>query len=264
MSTKRFDKLESFSKYFSISKDDINRLGFFDITLDYDSQLYIDSKLLKDNNAPHFTNASSLLRTQFNKIITLLRHAKKTDCSDMFWKQADKMITFKELHGTCLGYSSSSIFGKAIGKKLREELLQRIWSLINEGREDPEILELVCVFTEQFGCDRTSDLITYLIKDVIYDYNENIVRSLNLDSYPLITCEKRFRLLQNPYRPKHPILLLPRNILSDLPVCFGFEDIEFAVLENEEARQNLQKYIDLTQPYSKKDVFNAILKDDEV
>ena len=139
MSTKRFDKLESFSNYFKVSNEDIERLGFFDVTLDFDSQLYIDSKLLTDYNAPHFLNASSMLKEQFTDLIRLLRHARTTDCSDMFWKEADKRLTFTELHGTCLGYSSNGIIGKAIGKKLRKNVLTRIWTLIQEGKVDEVI-----------------------------------------------------------------------------------------------------------------------------
>ena len=90
MSTKRFDKLESFSNYFKVSNEDIERLGFFDVTLDFDSQLYIDSTLLTDYNAPHFLNASSMLKEQFTDLIRLLRHARTTDCSDMFWKEAEQ------------------------------------------------------------------------------------------------------------------------------------------------------------------------------
>ena len=263
MSTKRFDKLESFSNYFKVSNEDIERLGFFDVTLDFDSQLYIDSKLLTDYNAPHFLNASSMLKEQFTDLIRLLRHARTTDCSDMFWKEADKRLTFTELHGTCLGYSSNGIIGKAIGKKLRKNVLTRIWTLIQEGKDDPEIFELVCVFTEQFGCDRTSDLVTHMIREVIFEYNESIIEELKLNSFPLIGYQKH-KLLQNPYRPKNPILLLPKSILSDLPVCFDFDDIEYAVMENEEARLNLQKYIDFNQPYTKNDIFKAILNDEEV
>ena len=66
MSTKKFDRLDSFSKHFNVSQEDVKRLGFFDITLDFDSQLYIDSRLLTDSNAPNFCGASSFLKRQFS------------------------------------------------------------------------------------------------------------------------------------------------------------------------------------------------------
>lgn len=262
MAQRRFDKLDSFSRYFNISESDVKRLGFFDITLDFDSKLYIDSRLLNDNNAPYFSNAGTVLKNQFTRLLKLLAHAKSDSFNDMFWHQADKMMTFKELHGTCLGYSNKNIIGNAIGTELRSTILHRVWELIKEGKSDPEIFELICVFTDKFGCDRTSDLITFMIKDVIYSYNENIIKELDLGGYPKIKYDKHF-LLRNPFRPKYPILLLPSSILSDLPVCFDFEDIETAVLENQEARESLQTYINFEEAYSKADVFKAML-DSEV
>lgn len=263
MSKIHFGKIDSFSNYYKIDKKDVDELGFFDITLNIDSKLYIDSRLLDGNSDPYFSKASTLLKNKFAQIIKLLEHAKTNNKYDMFWKKADELLTFKEIHGTCLGYSDTGTVGNAIGPKLRKEVLQRMWELIQEGRDDPELFELICVFMDGIGCDRVSDLIVYMIQDVVYEYNENLINALKLIEYPMVSVGK-YKLLENPYREGQPIILLPKNILSDLPVCFSFEDMEFAVSENEEARKNIQSYIDFNQSYKKADVFRAILNDEIV
>ena len=265
MSKKKFKKLLSFSEYFEIPKDKVDSLGFFDITLSLDSDLYIDSKLLTDDNSPYFLNAASTLKKKFSDIVRLLKAAKVNNDSNIYWKQAQKLLTFKEMHGLCLGYGTKDIFGNGVGKKIRDKIMNNLWTLIQDGREDPELLDLVCVFTEKFGCDRASDLIAYFIRDIIYKYNNEIIRELNLEKYPMIDVQRgKFKLLQNPIRKTLPILLLPKNILSSLPVCFEFVGIEEAIQENEDARVNLNSYIPFGEALSKKDVLDLLLSNREV
>lgn len=179
---------------------------------------------------------------------------------DMFFMSAEKALTFKEIQGTCLGYSRNSTSGKAIGKSIRRNIISNVRQLTSIGFLESEIMELLCVFTDGFGCDLSSDLITFLIKDLILDYNVSLIKELRLEERKAIDYLGK-RVLENPCRPGTPLLLLPRCILSDLPICCSFEDISKAYQQNEEARKNLQAYIDVNGVHEKRRIFEILMND---
>ena len=77
--------------------------------------------------------------------------------NDMYWKKADRMLKFRELSGTCFGYSQKGTGGNAIGRVLRQNILETIVDLIQEGATDPTLFELLGVFQENIGSDRIID-----------------------------------------------------------------------------------------------------------
>ena len=256
------DKIKTFSELFKIPKSEVDRLGFFDITPAIDSPLYIDSKLLTDNVCPGFIGAATQLRNRFSNLVDLISRIKEETKADVFWRAVDKKLSFTEIQGTCLGYSTDSTEGKGIGKKTRKIIISNIRQLLSSGYIEPELMNLLCVFTEGFGCDMASDLITFLIKEVIFDYNTFLINEMSLQDHKMVYYMDRV-LLENPCRPGTPLILLPKCILSDLPVCYSFEDIENASFLNEMARQDLQTYIDTNGVSKKKAVFDYLVNNKE-
>lgn len=226
---------KSFTDEFSIDIELFNSTGALDIILDVDSNYFIDPALLRICSVPEFVNASRIAEKYFSDIIVLVKHSKSV--GDIYWKKADRLLTFKEIKGTCLGYSNQGTSGNAIGKELRKNILETIKELQKSGEVDPIIFELLNVFQEKVGCDRVSDLLTYILKNQIIEYN---VRLNNILDIPRDVNGLCF----NPYN-KTNILLLPKQILSPLPVTEYFDDIGFACAENERVRTEINKYLDL-------------------
>lgn len=263
MAKRNFAKLESFSEIFKIEPEQVKSLGFFDITPAVDSPLYIDPKLLTDDVSPFFVGAKSLLTKQFKKILLAISKIGEETKRDIYWEAANNGLKFKELQGTCLGYSKESTMGHGVGQKTRSSIISRIRKIMSKGYVEPEILDLVCVFTDDFGCDLASDLITYLIRDIIFKYNESIITELKLESFSQIKYMGH-KLLENPCRKGTPIILLPKSILSDLPICYSFEDIAFACQLNKEAREALQTYLEISETTRKTAIFNFLMGNDDL
>lgn len=234
----------TFSKQFNVSNSLIEKTGVFDVILDVDTRVFIDPALLDLCDEPEFDNSRNIIEEYFSKIITLLHHSKKKD--DMYWKKANKLLTFKELSGTCFGYSENGTGGNAIGKKLRDSILFTIKDLIIEGEDDPILFELLGVFQEGIGCDRVSDLITYILRKEILNYTQRVVTSANISTITIRFEDKEYLTCNNPYNNK-PLLLLPSSILSPLPVAEDFDDIDYICQENERVRQEINAYFDLGQ-----------------
>lgn len=232
----------TFSEEFNISKSSINEASVFDVILDVDTRVFIDPALLDLCAEPEFFNAKGKVEAYFSNIITLLNHSKKQ--GDMYWRRADHLLAFRELSGTCFGYSQYGTSGNAIGRKLRHSILSTIKELMTEGETDPVLFELLGVFQEGIGCDRVSDLITFILREDIMNYTQRIVSKLNIASITISFGDRQYKTCRNPYNNK-PLLLLPTAILSPLPIADCFDDIDYICQENERVRQEINAYFDL-------------------
>ncbi|MBR6479397.1 MAG: hypothetical protein IKT04_02725, partial [Clostridia bacterium] len=231
----------TFSKQFNVTNSVLNNTGVFDVILDIDTRVFIDPALLELCDQPEFADARPKVEKYFSDIITLLRHSKQK--GDMCWKKAQKLITFKELSGTCFGYSENGTGGNAIGKQLRDIILHTIKELIDEGESDPVLFELLGVFQENVGCDRISDLITFILQEDILKYTQRVVTEAKIDTIKIEHNNKQYSTCLNPYNRK-PLLLLPKAILSPLPVANGFNDISRICQENDRVREEINEYFD--------------------
>lgn len=232
----------TFSEQFNVPDKVLEATGVFDVILDIDTRVFIDPALLELCAEPEFSNARRKIEKYFSDIITLLRHSKNT--ADMYWKQADRMLTFTELSGTCFGYTQNGTGGNAIGSVLRKSVLKTIKDLMDEGETDPVLFELLGVFQEGIGCDRVSDLITFILNEEILKYTQRVVEFADIDSITVSFGRQKYKTCRNPYNKK-PLMLLPSAILSPLPIADSFDDIDWICHENERVREEINSYFDL-------------------
>ena len=231
----------SFTDRFNLDKNKFNAMGAFDTILDVDSRFFIDPVLLDACNIAEFIGARAKTEKYFAKIILLLTYAQNT--RDMYWKKADKMLSFTEITGTCLGYSQNNTSGNAIGKGLRDTILHTIKELITVGEKDPTLFELLGVFQEGIGCDRVSDLLTFILAPEIMKYTQRVVTTFSLANHKLLYRGKEYFTYLNEYNGK-PLFLLPASILSPLLIAEGFNDIDRICQANERVRHELNEYFD--------------------
>lgn len=232
----------SFTDEFKISREEFLSTGAFDIILNIDSRFFIDPALLEICEVEEFKGSRAKVEEYFSNIITLIKHSKKPN--DMFWKKANKLLTFKELTGTCFGYSEYGTNGNSIGNVLRETIIYTIKDLIDVGITDPSIFELLGVFQEGVGADRISDMITFILNEEIYLFTDRVVTSFDLSQITVKFNGKEYKSCQNPYNNK-PILLIPSTLLCPLPVAESFDDIDLICMENERVRETINSYFDL-------------------
>lgn len=246
-----------FSEEFNVDAKLIEATGVFDVIMDIDTQVFIDPALLELCTEVEFVGAKEKAEKHFSNIITLMKHCKNNH--DMYWKKADELLTFKEIRGTCFGYSEKGTSGNAIGPKLRKNILATIKELINEGEEDPTLFELLGVFQEKIGCDRISDLLTFLLFGNIIKYSERVAKECNLPTIKRKYNGKVYDLCFNPYN-NLPLLLLPKVILSPLPVADDFDDIDWICCENQRVRDAINLYFDFgdRKKLSKKEIFSLM------
>lgn len=252
---------------YGIDPDDFEKTGALDPILGIDTRLFIDPSLLRHTDVPELTASHERVTEHFSNVIRVVRQIKKE--GDSLWRAADKMLTFPEMDGLCIGYSNGTA-GKGAGPTKRRALLSTIMEIVQAGSEDPAIFDLVGVFEDGIGPDLISDMVAKIIMPDLIAFTQRVCSDLG------IPMEPRYYAKRAPSEdlPKNPqddstVILVPKQVLRDLPVAESFGDIRWIVEHNEKLRQELNGIFgsalrDLTASEKKARVKDAFITHPEV
>lgn len=226
------------STYLNIG-DKLNSVKAFDQILDLDANYFININRVKDTSVNEFKNGYNKINDYFKNIGILLKHSKGQ--SDRFYKEAIKKFDFHEVNGIGLGYSKGKK-GSGFGKELAAKIINDAKEIVDTGTQDPEIFHLIGLFEENVGPDRLSDMFATLLEDEIKKYTKRIYKQLgiNKENYPELEFEGEF--LINPYK-ENIILLLPQDILHELPIAKDWDDIDRVCKEIEKIKNDINTLI---------------------
>jgi hypothetical protein len=228
------------SEIFGVTEEDLKKEGVFNGFIDLDSKFYVDPHLLGSTKVLELENSYLSFKTHFTKIIHLLEATKHS--SDRLFREAHKKLIFPELPFVSLGYSTEGTSGSGIGSGIALNLTNTAWEIIQAGITDPVIFELVGLIEENIGADRISDMAIHIILLDLLTYSERVAKNLNLN-----TCQAKVRgkefLLPAIFGSNRPTVLIPYEILNDLPVANGWDDIDRVCAHNEDLRNRVNEII---------------------
>ncbi|WP_299414950.1 hypothetical protein [Acaryochloris sp. IP29b_bin.148] len=228
------------SEVFGVAEEDPKKKGVFNGFIDLDSKFYVDPHLLESTKVPELGNSYLNFKTHFTKIVHLLKATKSS--SDRFFRAAHKQLIFPELPFVSLGYSTEGTSGSGIGSGIALNLTNTAWEIIQAGITDPVIFELVGLIEENIGADRISDMAIHIILLDLLKYSEQVAKKLNLN-----TCRAKARgtefLLPAIPGSNRPTVLIPYEILNDLPVANGWDDIDRVCAHNLDLRNRVNEII---------------------
>lgn len=230
----------NFSSEFGVGDKDVSQLGFVDIILNADTNLFIDPLLLCESQ--HYemsTEATDRYTAHFEKIIKLLSVVKQMDKTDVAFRSAIKLFQFHEVSWTCLGYGGA-VGGSGFGKELISATLDTAKQIVDLGVDDIDLFMALALFEEGIGPDRISDMTTNIILPDLVKFNERLIGELKVKTEEYVIGGTKHQLITNPYaKKKAPVLLVPSDIVRDLPIASDWSDISRVVRENEELRDRV-------------------------
>lgn len=233
-----------FSDFFNIDLEKFETLGVFNPTLNVDTKLFIDPLLLENSSIELINaNANNRLTAYFEDIITLLKASSSV--GDLPWREADRRMDFHEIPGTCLGYGAATIRGSAFGKKLRGKLLNTAKQIVSLGIEDPKLFILLPLLENDVGPDRISDMATKIILPELAEYTLQVAQSFTIPTEQYEFFGQTYSLPRNPLEQKNstPIILVPKDILSKLPVASDWSEVADAASKNSTIRSQVNQHI---------------------
>lgn len=232
-----------FSSYFAVAPEEFDRAGLIDPFLDVDVPLFIDPVLLEKSTNPTIrTSALERYRKHFENLIRLLAISKAEH--DAAWKAARRLLDLREPPENGLGYGGTGRSGSSRPHDVREAILRTAKEIVDLGASDPEMISLMAFFEEDVGPDTISDLTTTTILDDLATITEAFCNAHNVQLF-------QFDIGGPRYLPKYtnergqelPIVLVPKDIVRDLPIANDWSDIERAAMENAQIRQRVNEYL---------------------
>lgn len=217
----------------------LEELGVFDSLMDEDSNFFINIIRLRDTKVPEFKESYNNINSYFRDLGILLKASKNQ--GDKLYKTAVGKFNFSEVRGINLGFSKGTR-GAGFGPILSNQIVKDASEIIKSGSAQPEIFHLTSLFEENVGPDRLSDMIATIIYPDIVRYTKKIYREVDINekNYP----EHSFKsgLMINPYKGCE-LLLLPIDVLHELPIARSWEDIDRVVSENETIKREMSELV---------------------
>lgn len=196
--------------------------GIFDTILDIDANYFINIKRIKDTKEKNFKQSYKKIQDFFIEIYKILSNT--SDKNSRLYREAVKIFDFPEISNIGLGYSKGK-YGSGFGPILAEKIISDAKEIIDAGINDADLFQLIGLFEDKVGPDRLSDMYSHLIYEDILSYTneKNRILGITEKNYP----DKKFKkgLLINPFKNK-PVLLLPKDILHELPIAREWENID--------------------------------------
>lgn len=227
---------------FGIDRNLFDKSGALDPILGIDTRLFIDPTLLRVTSTPELTDSYQKVVAHFQDVLKVVSHIQQP--GDRMWRQADSLLTFPEIKGLCIGYSSKSTSGSGMGPGLRQHLLTSISEIVKAGVCDPVLFELVGLFEDNVGPDRISDMVAKLIATDLIKFTQRVCSDcgIPMQEYRLQDLRVEEDLPFNP-ESNTPIILAPKSILRDLPIAETFADIRWIAEHNQQLRDELNAII---------------------
>lgn len=257
-----------FSKYFGISPNIIAAAGLIDPFLNVDTPLFIDPVLLeKSGNTVISTSAVDRFRYHFEILVRMLSISEEKD--DAAWKGARRQIDLSEPPENGLGYGGSGRSGNSRPRDIREAILQTSKEIISLGVKDPDMISLMGFFEGNVGPDTISDLTTTVIMEDLAAITEAFCLENEVPLFPsLISGNHKLPRFKRSSKHAIPIVLVPEDIVNELPIANDWSDIEYVAMENARIRDRvnllLGSIIHPTVVDRKHALRNAVLESPEV
>ena len=235
-----------FSSHWNIAPELMDSLGLMDPLFNVDTALSIDPLLLSHSQHLEFSDgAHKSFYDYFARMIPLLRVANASPRAKKAALKFMQISEGKEIQGTCLGYGAGTIHGHAVGPKKAAQMVEAAIEIVGLGVEDPNLFMVVPLLEDGIGPDLIGDISTSIILKDLIRFNNRINSQLGLEheTKDFVIKGEVFCLLENPCELGIPILLVPKDILRNLPIASDWAGVcEIAAL-NADYRERVSRHI---------------------
>ena len=226
-----------FSAYFDIEPAEFDKAGLLDPYIYTDTPLFIDPLLLdKSANTLLATKGIEQFRGHFEKLVRLLIMAEEE--GDPAWLAAERQLSLREPAENGLGYSKRARAGTSRPREVRQQLLRTTKKIISLGSKDPEMLSLMGFLEPGVGSDTISDFTTKAMTETLAQITHDFCKANGVDLQNNDLCSITLPIVSRKGDDK-PFVLIPRDVLRDLPVTDNWQDVWEATAHNHALRNNV-------------------------
>lgn len=234
---------KSFSSQFGLKSADLLAYGCFDPNTNVDTKLFIDPLLLGLSQFDIIKNEGlDAFKGFFAQYIKLL--AVSDAPNDVAEKGARKLLKFSEIPYTCIGYGNESTRGSGWGPDKQSKFLSVSRQVLKLGMDDPDIFPLLGILESGIGPDLISDMTTNIILNQLCEFTQDVCLHFSIPTKKFnIKAGVSYMLPENPDSLGKPIILIPMDILRDLPAASSWGDVYDLASQTDEIRTEVNKYL---------------------
>lgn len=264
MTTSRLSNPVLFTQEFSVPAAALNAADLLDPILNADTRLFVDPLLIpRSANSVIIRDAAPRLDKHLRNLMRMA--ALASDPSDPAWKGAMRLLNIDEVPETCLGFGVSTTSGSDRAQSIRHKIVSTAVQIMKLGIKDPEAVALMSFIEEGIGPDTISDLTTNIIKLDLARLTEEFCKQHNIKTAQAKIEGQKFDLPMNRHATRlRPILLVPKDIIQELPVAADWSDIDRVMKHNLDLRAQvnaiLADYAKATITEKKQAIREAALK----
>lgn len=238
-----FSKPKLFSGYFGISPTSLKRARLIDPFISVDTELFIDPVLLeKSSHKLIREDALDAFRGHFEKFVRLLAISQQE--GDAAWRAASKLLDLREPPEIGLGYGGASRSGNSRPEEIRYAIMTTARDIIRLGAHDPEMISLMGFFEEGVGPDTISDFTTRVIIKQLAEITEKFCIKNNIPVHRSALADPyKLPRAVNAANKEVEIVLVPRDIVRELPIANDWAGIEAAANHNAEVRSRVNSML---------------------
>lgn len=238
-----------FSDYFGVDEQLLWKLGVLNPTLNVDTKLFMDPLLMESSAHEEISaGARATYNAHFTTVIKFLRATKTND--DVAARTAYRLLSFPEIKWTCLGYGAGSVAGSGSGEEMTAQMMQTGKEIVALGVEDPDLFVAMALFEEGFGPDHISDMVANVVFGDLLAFNDRVLQNIPVPREKVAIRLRNGKVYEAnlPVNPclkgeTRPIILVPADILRELPIAKDWSDVSDAASKNEEFRNRLNNQI---------------------
>jgi hypothetical protein len=226
-----------FSTYFDIDPAEFDKAGLLDPYINTDTPLFIDPLLIdKSANSVLATDGIQEFRTHFGNLVRLLTLVEQE--GDPAWLGAERLLSLSEPAENGLGYSRRARAGASRPREIRVQLLRTVRKILRLGSKDPEMLSLMAFLEPGVGSDTISDFTTKAMTEALARITHDFCRSRGVDMQANPLSEITLPTVLRGGKDR-PFVLIPRDVLRDLPVTDSWQDVWEATAHNQALRDRV-------------------------
>lgn len=232
-----------FSKHFGIDSKTLADAGLIDPFINVDVPLFIDPILLEKCSLELIrTQGLDAFRGHFETFIRLLTMSEAK--GDAAWKAARRQLDLREPAENGLGYGRSGRQGSSRPERIRTAIMRTSKEIIKLGVKDPEMISLMGFFEDEVGPDTISDFTTHAIHEQLASLTHSFCEKhgVPIESTSL-SGKYQLPILRRGNNKHQPLVLIPIDIVRDLPVANDRSEIEAAASENQKIRDQVNQYL---------------------
>ncbi|KUP92688.1 hypothetical protein [Tritonibacter horizontis] len=233
-----------FSKHFGVDPALLDAADLIDPFLNVDTQLFIDPVLLeKSSNQRIRVDGIRTFRQHFQNFIRLLAISRSK--GDAAWRAAEKLLDLHEPAENGLGYGGSGRSGSSRPDHIRDAMMSTAQEIVELGADDPEMISLMGFFEDEVGPDTISDFTTRVILHDLAKITQDFCEANGIP----VSKDDRIegvllpRFVDSRSGTMKSTVLVPTDIVRDLPVATDWSDIEAAAFQNTQIRDRVNVFL---------------------